>query len=188
MRALWRKVLGVLPVTFAIHLVSAGPLLAVDLRVNFQSPSAPVPTGYVRDFGEAYGLRTGANQGGGTLTYGWVVPGTATPLDLSVGGTTPGNGRNRGTPPDLRLATLMHMQADDIAGSFNGTKAEGAWEIALPNDTYAVTVAVGDGGSAVDSTHRIRVEGQVAIAIGSRRTRTAGSGTRSSPWAGTARR
>ena len=135
-----------------------GAASALDVKVNFQDPPTVPPAGYLADFGQPYGPRAGGQ------TYGWVVPGTATPLDLSVGGTTPGNGRNRGMPSDLRLATLMHMQADDIVGSFNGTKTEGAWEIAVPSGTYAVTVALGDGGAAVDSTHRIRVEGQVAVA------------------------
>ena len=155
--ALWTLAIGL-----ALPFVSA-VVSAQEMHVNFQDPPTVPPAGYVRDSGEPYGLRTGANQGSG-LTYGWVVPGSSTPLDLSVGGTTPGNGRNRGTPADVRLATLMHMQADDIAGSFNGTKAEGWWETAVANGAYEVTVAAGDGGSAIDSVHQVNVEGQTAIA------------------------
>src|SRR5688572_29267922 len=66
------------------------------LRVNFQDRATTPPPGHLADFGEAYGVRVGAHQNG--LTYGWVDPGTRTPLDLSLGGTIPGNGRNRGTP------------------------------------------------------------------------------------------
>ena len=153
-----------LPIVLALSLASAAPVLAIDLEVNFQSPPAPVPVGYVRDSGEAYGARSGANQGSG-LSYGWVVPGTSTPLDLSVGGSTPGNGRDRNLVADQRLDTLMHMQADDVTGSFNGTAIEGAWEIAVPNGTYDVTVAVGDPAVGSDpERHRINIEGFNVIA------------------------
>ncbi len=131
---------------------------ALDVKVNFQDPATVAPAGYERDYGQSYGAR------GGGLTYGWVIPGTATPLDLSVGGDIPGNGRNRLAPADVRLATLLHMQGDDSPQPFNGTATEGAWEIALPNGAYAVTVSAGDGGTAIDSTHSLRVEGQIAIA------------------------
>jgi len=110
-----------------------------SVKVNFQTPTLVPPTGYARDFGEAYGPRTGPHQGSG-LTYGWVVPGTNTPRDLSVGGTTPGNGRRRFIDSDLRLDTLFFMQ---YVGS-NGTQLPGSWEIALPNGTYLVTLAAGD--------------------------------------------
>jgi hypothetical protein len=135
----------------------------LDLKVNFQSAAAPVPAGYVRDFGEGYGPRTGANQGSG-LIYGWVVPGTTTARDLSVGGTIPGNGRDRNIESDQRLDTFMHMQADDVP-SFNGTPLPGSWAIAVPNGTYSVTVAVGDPQlSSVPESHTINVEGNTAIA------------------------
>ena len=97
---------------------------------------------YLADWGQAYGSRSDPGQGSG-LSYGWVVPGTSTPLSLV------GNGRNRNNPPysvndpDLRLATFVHMQGNDIAG-FNGVATPGAWEVGVPNGTYTVTVAVGD--------------------------------------------
>ena len=49
--------------------------------MNFQSETAPVPAGYLRDFGEPFGLKFGPDQGSG-LTYGWVVPGTSTLMYL----------------------------------------------------------------------------------------------------------
>jgi fibronectin type 3 domain-containing protein len=125
------------------------------VKVNFQSETAPVPTGYLRDFGEAYGPRTGANQGSG-LTYGWVAAGTTTPVSLV------GNGRDRNVVGDQRLDTLMHMQGGDVSG-FAGVTTQGAWEIALPNAAYTVSVTVGDAGTAVDSIHRIDVEGRTAV-------------------------
>ena len=147
----------------------------IDIKVNFQPQFTAAggttvlnpPASYLVDFGQPYGLRIGANQGTG-LSYGWVTPGTSTPLDLATLGTWPGNGRLRGTvavpiPADLRLATFMHMQGDDITPPFNGNPVEGAWEISLPNGTYTVTVSAGDGGGAVDSTHRILADGGVVL-------------------------
>jgi N-acetylneuraminic acid mutarotase len=128
---------------------------AVDVKVNFQDQATVPPTGYVRDFGQAYGVRTDANQGSG-LSYGWVVPGTSTPLNLV------GNGRNRNLVSDVRLNTLMHMQGNDVA-NFSGVPTAGAWEFALPMGTYSVTVSVGDAAANFDSIHRINVEGQVLV-------------------------
>jgi hypothetical protein len=124
----------------------------LDVDVNFASPTAPIPAGFVADVGQPYGAR-------GELSYGWVLPGTTTPLDLSVGGTTPGNGRDRnaaGVPQELD--TLVHMQGGDVA-SFNGTPVEGAWELAVPPGTYLVEAAVGDPAHT-DSAHTLNVEGR----------------------------
>jgi hypothetical protein len=118
----------------------------VNIKVNFQDEVSVPPTGYIRDFGEAYGSRTGNYQGSG-LTYGWVKPGTTTPVSLV------GFGRNRaGTGVDQRLATLMHMQKSPA----------GSWELVLPNGSYHVTVTSGDP-SYTDSTHMINIEGTTAI-------------------------
>jgi hypothetical protein len=135
--------------------ITGGPVTPVDLNVNFQSETATVPTNYLRDFGESYGLRTGANQGSG-LSYGWVVPGSTTPLSLV------GNGRDRNLISDQRLDTLVHMQGNDIP-NFSGVKQPGAWEIAIPNGLYQVFVSVGDAGTAVDSSNCINIEGQPTI-------------------------
>jgi hypothetical protein len=124
-------------------------------RVDFGDQATAPATGYYADYGQAYGTRTGANQGSG-LTYGWVKAGTTTPVDLV------GNGRNRNpaaNEPDQRLATFIHMQLP--AGS-SGVHAPGSWEIAVPNGTHTVTVAVGDP-SNYDSVHAIQVEDQNAI-------------------------
>ncbi|MGI8607341.1 MAG: choice-of-anchor D domain-containing protein [Gaiellaceae bacterium] len=121
---------------------------ALDVSVNFQSESAPVPTGFLRDFGEPFGARTGAAQGSGQ-TYGWVVPGTQTPVSLV------GLGRDRNVISDQKLDTFMHMQ---LTGN-----PEGAWEIVVPNGAYNVMLSVGESGSSRDSRHRINIEGQIAI-------------------------
>jgi N-acetylneuraminic acid mutarotase len=119
-----------------------------ETNVNFQSQNAAVPSGYVRDFGEAYAPRTGANQGSG-LTYGWVTPGTTTPLSLV------GNGRDRGVNPDQRYDTLMHMQ---FSGT-GGVSTPGSWEIARPNGSYELICSVGDAGTFYDSAHSLSAEG-----------------------------
>jgi N-acetylneuraminic acid mutarotase len=160
--------------SFSLIDEGTGQATGFDLKVNFQSQAAPLPSGYIRDYGLPYGPRTTADQGSATgattYTYGWVTPGTSNPLNLSIGGSTPGNGRDRnisGVPQELD--TLMHMQADDCCatGPFNGTPSEGAWEISIPNGLYRVTVSVGDGnvdGAEADiPTHRINVEGINAI-------------------------
>ncbi len=133
-------------------------------KVNFQSAAAPVPAGYLRDFGQAFGARSSADQGSG-LTYGWLTEAGRQPLDLSVGGTTNvGNGRDRDLETDQRFDTFMHMQAEDVP-NFNGTAVNGLWEMAVPNGQYAVTIAVGDGAANADpEVHRINVEGANAIA------------------------
>ncbi len=132
-----------------IHISTAGspPEPApLDLKINFQDSPPTPPAGYLKDYGQGYSLRAGANQGAG-LSYGWVAPGTATPANLTA------NGRSRTTPSDLRLATFMHMQVTPA----------GSWEIAVPNGFYIVTVSMGDG-TTLDSRHRIAIEGQMAIA------------------------
>ncbi|QNF34602.1 PQQ-dependent sugar dehydrogenase [Adhaeribacter swui] len=133
------------------------------LKVNFQDPKTVPPTGWVRDYGQAYGLRTGSYQGN-QRTYGWKKRSDNSLLNLSVGGSTPGNGRNRKMPSDPLQATLIHMQADDIAGTFDGTKAEGYWEAKLTKGIYDVVVSAGDAGVySFPEKHTLNVEGVQAI-------------------------
>ncbi|WP_138475803.1 malectin domain-containing carbohydrate-binding protein [Dyadobacter bucti] len=150
---------GYEPATLLINLTVSAPGVAEVTQINFQDPGTVPPTGWIRDYGQAYGARTGANQGNG-LEYGWKRPSDGAPLDLSVGGNIPGNGRKRTTPADITQATFMHMQADDLPGNFNGVKAEGYWEMKVVNGIYDVTVSAGDPDpqSAAES-HTINVEG-----------------------------
>jgi fibronectin type 3 domain-containing protein len=140
---------------------AAGAGGTVSLKVNFADAATAPPAGYVADYGQAFGVRAGANQGTGNA-YGWVKTGSSTPVSID------GNGRNRntGTPaanqPDLRLATFIHMQLP--ANATAGVHEEASWELAVPNGAYQVTVAVGDAGTAVDSSNWINIENQNAIA------------------------
>ena len=127
--------------------VSATPQAVAPnvLQVNFQPATAPVPSGYAKDGGLAYDAARG---------YGWMAQSSLRKkqrrtIDMSA------YARDRNVLSDQRLDTLIHMQP---AGA-----AAGAWEAALANGSYTVTVAVGDP-SALDSTHAINVEGQVLLA------------------------
>ncbi|MFI5841843.1 Ig-like domain-containing protein [Catenuloplanes sp. NPDC051500] len=140
-----RRLAPVLALTcVAVFVAVPAQAAAFALKVNFSDAATAPPTGYLRDFGEAFTTTRG---------YGWVALGTTTPLSLV------GNGRNRGTgQPDVRLATLMHAQAP------SGVTTPGSWEAAVPNGVYTVTVAAGDAGTAVDSAHWVSIEDQNAVA------------------------
>ena len=157
-----------------------------SLKVNFQDPAATPPADHVTDYGKPFGARTAPEQGAAAvdgLRYGWVRVDeegrtvTRFPLDLSVGGSAnAGNGRVRtAAGVDLRLRTLMHMQGDDVQafeaaktppGSFNGTPAEGAFEVAVADGVYDVTVGAGDTNALITGgapeKHFLRVEGRSA--------------------------
>ncbi|WP_234998789.1 malectin domain-containing carbohydrate-binding protein [Demequina sp. NBRC 110057] len=135
------------------------------IRVDFTTAAGDLAPGYIRDYGQAFGPRTGADQGSG-LTYGWKDVTTEDDLDISVGGTTPGNGRDRGTSQsDMRLDSIMHMQPESIPATFNGTKADAYWEIQVPNGEYSVTVGAGDPAVNSDpESHVINAEGVNVIA------------------------
>ena len=115
------------------------------VKFNFSNQSAPVPFGYVKDYGQAFDEARG---------YGWVQQGTATPVDATL------NGRDRNVESDQRTDTFIHMQY--CCDTRTGTTTPVSWERALPAGIYDVTVAVGDA-SATTATHRITVEGVVAI-------------------------
>ncbi|MFC4070186.1 Ig-like domain-containing protein [Actinoplanes subglobosus] len=120
-------------------------------RIDFQPAASAVPAGYRADTGAAYTDARG---------YGWVrqdsLSGTRVPLDLTA------NTRDRARAGvDPRLNTLIHLQYGDVGGTA-GVTVPGAWEYAVPDGTYRVTVSVGDR-PAYDSTHHVRVEGVPAI-------------------------
>ncbi|TIC79497.1 hypothetical protein E8D37_17420 [Nocardioides sp. GY 10127] len=124
---------------------------ALPLAVDFGATSSTAPSGYVLDSGSAFGARTGG------YSYGWVAEGTDTPLDVTL------NGRQRSSTAttDPRLLSLIHM---DFSGSAsNGVAQPAAWELAVPNGTYRVEVAVGDAAAVYDSVHALDVEGVTAV-------------------------
>ena len=117
--------------------------IAQDVKVNFQTEGATLPPGYIKDSGKAYSN----SRGYGWITQGSVGSSTPTPLDISIYGRD----RNR-AGVEQRLDTLMHMQYP------NTPSAAAAWEYAVPNGTYSVTVSVGHQ-RPYDSRHTINVEG-----------------------------
>ncbi|RVU02459.1 T9SS type A sorting domain-containing protein [Mucilaginibacter limnophilus] len=148
---------GFPPVSFMVNLNVIEPLQQQAININFQDQQTIPPVNYIRDFGQAYGPRSNVQQGAG-LEYGWKRRSTGAALNLSQ------NGRNRNTPEDILLATLMHMQANHITTTFTGTKIEGYWEMKVPNGTYDVSVSAGDGAvNAAQEIHSLNVEGVSAI-------------------------
>lgn len=150
-------VLTVAILGFGLLSVPQGAEAAPPISINFQTQNAPIPGGFVRDYGLPYGVQANGDS------YGWVTEATvntagATPLDL----TLYGRDRNRNGIAQ-ELDTVMHMQY--LAG--NGTTGpHGGWEYAVPSGTYIVTVSVGDQpgtGNVYDSTNTIRVEGTIVI-------------------------
>ena len=131
------------------------PQPQVDVKVNFQDENTAPPAGYLRDFGQAFGVRSAANQGNAQYSYGWIDVNNGDPIGLNGLNGNRAQGRNRSGfgQTDLRLATTIHMQHPS-------TPPTGYWEIAVPNGTYNVTVAVGDADAGSDpEVHRINAEG-----------------------------
>ncbi len=114
---------------------TCAPTGSLLVRINFQRAGDPIPAGYEKDDGSAYG-----NRGNG-FSYGWNVSNTGNARD-----------RNNSLSPDQRYDTLNHMQQ-------NGTFT---WEIGVPNGTYEACLVAGDP-SYTNSVHRINVEGTLAV-------------------------
>ncbi|WP_243398493.1 Ig-like domain-containing protein [Deinococcus koreensis] len=131
------------------------PTDSAIVSINFQPAASPVPTGYLADTGAAY---TDARK------FGWVrqdslgqPSASHVPLDITA------NTRDRDAAGvDARLKTLIHMQYTAGSSSQGGVSTPAAWEYALANGSYTVTVAVGDPLNT-DSSHAINLEGQPAI-------------------------
>ena len=139
---------AILDIKLSVIAGSTGAL--ANFKVNFQDSATVTPTGYLRDYGQPFGLRTSAYQANG-YSYGWIKRSDKTPLDLTK------NGRKRTSPADILLATLLHMQASDISTS-SVTRIEGIWQAQVANGNYEVTVSVGDA-TATDSKHTVNAEG-----------------------------
>ena len=135
--------------------VSATPQSApppMSRAINFQPAASTVPAGFTADSGAAYSSTTG---------QGWVREDSldSTHVALSVSG----NARERNTAVAQELDTFMHMQYPAAGAPAGVVTTPAAFELAVANGGYAVTVAVGDAGTPIDSVNRINIEGQVAI-------------------------
>ncbi|MEO6220712.1 MAG: DNRLRE domain-containing protein, partial [Ginsengibacter sp.] len=126
-----------------------------NIKINFQDSASVPPVGWLRDYGQAFGLRSSAYQGSGNA-YGWIKRADNTAVNLTK------NGRKRTAPANNILqATLMHMQASDVP-STTLTRIEGIWECQVASGNYKVTLSVGDG-EHTDSKHSINIEGVSAV-------------------------
>src|SRR5262249_38623416 len=125
--------------TYTLDMFSSRTLTIADndsLHVNFQKASNTLPTGYVGDFGDAFGDR------GNGLSYGWNGDNTANARIPRSAGS-----------PDFRYDTFNHMQK-------NGANRQ--WEISLPNGTYEVRLVAGDP-NGTDSVYKMNLEGSRAL-------------------------
>ena len=107
---------------------------ASEIKINFQSDGAPIPDGYMPEYGDIFFEHDDG------WSYGW---------DQNI--RSGARDRNSGDAPDQRYDTLNHLQQ---AG---GDKV---WEIALPNGTYNVFLVCGDP-SYTDQENNFDVEGVV---------------------------
>ncbi len=112
----------------------AGVAGAVELKINFQSNGAPIPEGYLPDYGEIFGDR------GNGWSYGWQV-------DVKDGARD----RNSSDAPDQRYDTINHLQKDSL---------DKIWEIELPNGTYNLFMVCGDA-EHTDQMNNFDIEGVV---------------------------
>ena len=139
-----------------------------EVHINFQDPISEVPTGYLSDTGNGYGIRENG------YSYGWIDEDTKDVVDLSA------NTRNRNNPAVSSVQnSFMHMQFADVKGN-GGVNKNGIWEIAIPEGYYKSTVAVGDpavDGSSSSPRHSINIE-NVNIINSYSPTGSAGSSSR----------
>ena len=117
------------------------------VRINFQDGTVPKVAGYLVDNFQGYGDRSNGH------TYGWVTEASA--IDADGAANTPIDGANypaiainerTGAPFDSydpRLTGYAHFNLGSYPA---GAGSRVAWEMALENGWYEVTVAVGDTG------------------------------------------
>jgi fibronectin type 3 domain-containing protein/glucose/arabinose dehydrogenase len=140
------------PASAAVSATPQASPSSISRAINFQPAGAPIPAGYTADTGAAYSTTTG---------QGWIredsLDGTHVGLDTSP------NTRDRNVLSDQRLDTFNHMQYPAAGAPATAVTTPAAWELAVPNGGYTVTVSVGDANAVFDSSNRINIEGQVAI-------------------------
>jgi len=114
------------PATYTASFREAPP----TTKINFQTATAAVPAGYLKDDGAAFGPRDGG------LSYGWDQPNPLT--------------RDRDLHPDPRYDTTILMEKSG---------AQYRWELALPSGEYQVYLVAGDA-QYYDGSYHITAEGQ----------------------------
>ncbi|WP_118136145.1 carbohydrate-binding protein [Oceanicella sp. SM1341] len=127
------------------------------VKINFEAPAASAPAGYetpegyLSDTGQAYGLQSNG------FTYGWVdvEDGAVTGTPLAQPENSARYKGDVAEASDLQK-TYLHFEYPGAPAATN----ERAWEMAVENGVYQLTVAIGDTAGQYDSTYRINVEGQ----------------------------
>jgi uncharacterized repeat protein (TIGR03806 family) len=109
---------------------------AYVVKVNFQTNTATLVSGYLPDAGLVFG-----NRGNG-YSYGWDADNTANSRE-----------RNSANSYDPRYDTFNHLQKPG-----GGTM----WEIAVPNGTYQVRLVAGDP-DFFDGNFQLEVEGVLLV-------------------------
>lgn len=121
--------------------VASVTLPAAAWNINFANVTAPVPSGYLQDTGEVYGVRDNG------ATYGWfTLGGTNVTLDARY--------RLSANSPDLRYDTFNHLMKSGPANP----ALSAWWEIEIPNGFYQTRIVAGDA-TAVDSVFQFTLEG-----------------------------
>ncbi|MEJ7676431.1 MAG: hypothetical protein WKG06_00825 [Segetibacter sp.] len=72
--------MAVLDIKLSVVSGSSGTL--ANFKVNFQDSATVTPAGWLRDYGQSFGLRNSAYQGSGKA-YGWIKRSDRTALDLT---------------------------------------------------------------------------------------------------------
>ncbi len=125
-----------------------------DTRINFGPEDITgIPEDYLNDYGRAYS----EDRGYGWITQDSVDSENPTRLDLT------GNARSRDVVDDPISGSFLHLQYPEDGQSSVAERTPAAWEYALPNGEYEVTVGVGDP-LFTDSSHAVNIEGVEAIA------------------------
>jgi glucose/arabinose dehydrogenase len=132
-RLLWSTAAMARTVVPAARLFPSRPAI----RINFQTASAALPAGYLKDGGLVFGDR------GNGQAYGWNADNTAQMRD-----------RNAANSPDQRYDTLAYMQRPG--------NPDASWELAVPNGSYDIRIVAGDP-SYFGSTFAISAEDIAAV-------------------------
>ena len=129
------------------------------IRINFQDGATPLVAGYLADDFQGFGQRAGG------LSYGWVTEASAidadgtqaTPIDPSLFPADAAVNRTGGEAAgvDARLSSVAHF---DLAGYPERV----AWQMAVADGWYEVTVAVGDVVLSEFAEHDMNIEGVAA--------------------------
>ncbi|GHC72866.1 carbohydrate-binding protein [Limoniibacter endophyticus] len=132
------------------------------VKINFQPASGQtsngLPAGYQTPQGFLADVGLGFGDRGNGFSYGWVTEESV--ADGTTNGTIAAN-----QPTNAHWYKNTVSEASDLQKTYAhfempGSGVSRAWEMALANGTYQVTMSIGDTAGAPDSTYAINVEGQ----------------------------